>query len=295
MKQLGLRILICCLGLGFVPGVNAETVTIAYLQDGLSELQKTEKQVAFKLWAEELTGKGKFEVVILPVTTMSRMSALIKAKAVNFAILNTVHFLNHRDELQEYFDRTIWAVQRTASLYEEYIVVTGKEKNIEKIAQLAGKRFSIAKDRLLMNFYLDYLILKAGYPVSAGFFKKVKETYTASQAVLDVFFGKSDACIVPKHVFDMAVELNPSIMERLKIIHRSGANFIPVLIIGSVFNSDFVNSVLSDSINKIHDSPRGEQIIDLLKIHSAVVIGPEQLAMMSSIYSDYRRLSGSGR
>ncbi|MGR9116565.1 MAG: PhnD/SsuA/transferrin family substrate-binding protein [Gammaproteobacteria bacterium] len=290
MRRQRLIAFVFCLGLCLVTGARAEMVTIAYLQDGLNELQKSEKQVALQLWAEELISEGDFKVKILPINTMSRLQELIKTKAVSYAIINSVHYLKQHKQLIEYLDHNLWAIQRSDALYEEYVIVTRKQKNFKNFKQLSGAIFSIAKDNPLINFYTNYLVLKAGYPATTFFFKKIRNTPTASQAVLDVFFGKSDACIVPRHILDMAVELNPAIMVRLEIIHRSGASFIPVLILGAADNPASINSVFTNSIRRIQESPRGEQIINLFKIHSAVMIGADKLSAMSSIYSEYQRL-----
>lgn len=295
MKRCVFFALIGMLGIsvGYIPVLRAETITIAYLQDGLSDLQKTEKQVALKLWVEELPHKGDYAVKILPVATMARLEALIKARTVNYAILNAVHYLKRHDQLKDYFERNFMAIQRSTSLYEEYLVVTHGHKNINKFNQLIDKHLSIGKDNPLMNFYLEYLVLKSGHPSPDHFFKKIKATSTASQAVLDIYFGNSDACIVPKHILDRAVALNPSIMDRLRIIHRSGANFIPVLVVGAKYNPASVKSGFSQSIESLQGAPGKQQIIDLFNIQAAVMIGPEKLTAMNSIYSEYQRLAGS--
>lgn len=284
--------LLCCLGAicCLASEVQAASpVTIVYLQDGMSELQKTEKQVALQLWVEEMAHEGDLEVEVLPVATVSRLVQLIKLKKVNYVIINSVHYLKH-GELKEFFKQSFWAVQRSNTLYEEYVIVSRKQNNIKGFKQLPNTQLSIAHDGLLMHFYLNYLALKAGYPASKRIFKKIRNTHTASQAVLDVYFGKSDVCIVPRHILNMAVELNPSIMERLNIAHRSGDIFIPVLIIGTTNTPDDVSAAFADAIEVINASPRGEQIINLFKINSIVRIQPEKLAAMSAIYTEFQRL-----
>ena len=61
------------------------------------------------------------------------------------------------------------------------------------------------------------------------FFKEIQDAKTESQAILDVFFSKSDACLVARHVFEDAIELNPAIGKKLKIIHHSKRIYAPAI------------------------------------------------------------------
>lgn len=268
---------------------RSEIITFAYLLDGLNEVQKNENQVGLRIWAEEIAKQGNDEIRIRIVKKFPEMISLIKKKQVNYVMLNTVHYLEHENDLKPLLDHRILALKRSKTLFEQYFVITQEKFIGNQLNNLKGKSLSVSSDNLLMNFYLEYLLLEAGNKPSKRFFKSIKDTKTASQAVLDVYFNKSMACIVPKHILDMTAELNPAILTRIKTLHQSDRIFIPVLIVTVADNPEAMNQTIFDSILNIKSTPRGRQIIDLFKIDSVVEIEHEKLDAMKGIFHQFKR------
>ena len=100
------------------------------------------------------------------------------------------------------------------------------------------------------------------------YFKVIREAKTESQSILDVFFGYSDVCIVAKHVFDNAIELNPAIRDGVKVIHHSGEIFIPAIYIAFNNASDISLTRFAEGMDKLHNTVRGQQMLDLFGVHA---------------------------
>jgi ABC-type phosphate/phosphonate transport system substrate-binding protein len=139
-------------------------------------------------------------------------------------------------------------------------------------------------------FYLDYIVKKNTGLASDKFFKKIKNTRTDTQAVLDVFFGESDVCLVPQFTLDLVLELNPSIIDKIDLPHRSGADFIPALVLTVPVGSEDITELIRKNLLMLPENTRGQEILSLFKIQGITLISPEALQPMVDIYNDYKKL-----
>ncbi len=268
---------------------NEEQLTLAYLENGLNELSNNKKQMGLQFMADELVKGSDLQMTILSVNTFPEIKRLIKAGKIDYLILNSFYYISHHDFLHQFFTAPIWAVQRGIADKENYILVGQKHTPAQDLKQLQGKRLSFHPQYLLMKFYLKYLIKQSSSLDIDDFFKNLKHTRTASQAILDVFFGISDVCIVPKHIFELTADLNPAIKQKLSIVHQSGEKFLPVLIFDfnrTVSSHEHINNNLST----IGNSVRGRQLLEMLNIEAIKITNPEQLQPMRELFYSYKAL-----
>ncbi len=266
-------------------------MTTIYLQNGLNELSKNEKQMGLQLLSNELIKDSGMTMVVKPVNTFEKIQQLIKAGEIDYAILNSFHYLKHFDYLHQVANKSLWTIQRGPNSTEKYIIVANKDLKNKTIGQLSGASLSFYPHYLLMNFYLDFTIKQSSGLTREQFFKKMKHTKTASQAILDVFFGISELAIVPRFVFDLTVELNPAIKQQLVIIHQSKETFFPVLIFN--FNSrhpPFIKKMVNNNLTTLDDKARGKQILDMFNIRSIKPINFDQLQSMRLLFQQYTLL-----
>jgi len=268
-----------------------QKVTLAYLENGLSELNENEKQIALQLLANEIIKDSRLHMLIKPVSTFSEIKHLINKAEIDYVILNSFHYITHYDFLTQFITPPIWAIQRGPKERENYILVANKRFSGFKISQLRNTTISLHKQYLLMNFYLDYLVKKQSKQNSTQFFKRLNYTKTASKAVLDVYFGKSDVCIVPEHIYNLTIDLNPAIKQELAIIHQSNEQFLPVLFFNFKRNDSLVNSIVNNNISNISNTVRGQQILEMFNIEEVKRTTPHQLQPMRTLFNNYQALS----
>ncbi|MFW5444421.1 MAG: phosphate/phosphite/phosphonate ABC transporter substrate-binding protein [Methylococcaceae bacterium] len=266
-------------------------VTLAYLENGLKELKNNEKQVALQLLANELIIDSGLQMNVIPMRTFSEMQESIEDGDIDYVIFNSFHFLSHYDFLQDYFVAPLLAIKRGPSDRENFIIVANKQYADMDLNSLRNKTLSLHPQYLLMKFYLAYLIKQSSGLDYKQFFNKIKHTKTASQAVLDVYFGISDLCIIPKHIFDLTVDLNPAIMKKLVILHQSEEQFFPVLVFSFKHLDGSVRNLINRNLSELNQSVRGEQILDMFNIQSINPVTLEQLQPMRILFQNYQTLS----
>lgn len=267
-----------------------DDLTLAYLENGLNELSNNKKQLGLQFMADELVKGSDLHMSILSVNTFSEIKRLIKSGEIDYLILNSFYYISHYDFLHQFFKDSIWAVQRGMADKENYILVTSNKYADQNLKQLKGKSISFHPQYLLMKLYLKYLIKQSNGLDIASFFKKIKHTRTASQAILDVFFGVSDVCIVPKHIFELTADLNPAIKQKLSVFHQSGEKFLPVLIF-DLSHTIPSHKHIHKNLSTISNTVRGRQLLEMLNIEAIRLTDLEQLKPMRELFHSYNALS----
>ena len=269
---------------------SGQDISFAYLEKGLTELKDNEKQIALQLMANELTRNTDLHISIKPVFTFAEMQDLIQKESIDYAILNSFHYLNHYGFFQQFISEPVWGVQRSEFELESYVIVAQKKYADKAIKSFSNKQLSSHQPYLLMNFYLDYWVNKSTGQQTQQFFKKIKYVKTASQAVLDVYFKSSDLCIVPKHIFDLTVDLNPAILKRLTIIHQSESLFSPVLTFTFKHVDPLIKQALNNNFVNFGQTPRSQQILEMFNFQAIKPITLKQLTPMYTLFKNHQAL-----
>lgn len=277
--------LIAILALSFVNDSRAaERISIAYLKEGLAELNKSEKLIALQMWSDDYASSHNSTAEIFGIDSFTQLMKEMELHKVDFVLLNTGMFLEQYEKLKPYMASEIYAIQRTEDLYEDYIIIVKNSSSLKTLADLNHKRFSFTGEHVLFNHYLEYLTFHANGQKPNKFFKLIRESPTASQSVLDVFFGSSDACLVPRHIYNMAAALNPGILRELTIIHSSGPIFIPAVLLSLNHTPEATRQEFGQFLTETHNSVRGRQIFDLFKIMRIIQVNLDQFQPMFKFY-----------
>lgn len=264
--------------------VRAEKISIVYLTEGIAEFKKTEKMAALQVWGEEIASQNQLEAEARIIGTLEELMREVQAKRVHFALMSTAQYLMRYQEIKSYVAPEMYAVTRTDELYEDYIIVSKANSPVKSLADLKHKHVSLVKDYLLVKQYLKYLTLKTNKQDPEQFFKKVHETPTSFQALLDVYFKRSDACLVPRIAYMMAGELNPEIFEQLSVIHNSKKMFIPAVVLTFNSTQSETRAILAQYFLEAQFSVHGQQILDLFKVKHFIQIDEKQLQPMLELY-----------
>jgi ABC-type phosphate/phosphonate transport system substrate-binding protein len=236
------------------------------------------------MWGEEVARQNHITAEVRSIDTTAELIKGIKLNQINFALLNTGSFIKLYQQLKPQLKPEIYAVSRTEDLYEDYLILVKKSSTIKSINDLRSKRFSYSADHILYSHYLTHLISQLTGQQPKQFFKQILQPDTASQSVLSVYFGNSDACLIPRHIFMMTATMNPALSNELAIIHSSGPIFIPAVVLA--FNS--VSTELQSSFGKdlldSKNSTRGKQILDLFRIDHLVQVDVAQFQPMFAFF-----------
>lgn len=178
------------------------------------------------------------------------------------------------------------------SFSERYVALAREEGGMKKLGDLRGCKLIIHEsDRLSLAVpWLDVLLLREGINgASTGFFGDVARERKLSSAVLRVFFGQWDACIVTLNGFHGMAELNPQVGSRLRVIETSPP-FIPTIFSFRKGFQSMGNERVFDAILHLNESVAGRQILQVFQADRMARVSPNQLESSLELLAERERL-----
>ena len=106
---------------------------------------------------------------------------------------------------------------------EELLLVVREESGIANLAGLRGRSMILwdSPSTSLAEPWLSVMLWRGGLDSPARLLGRVTRSSKLSQAVLPVFFGQADACMVTRRGLDTMAELNPQLSRKLKVLIAS--------------------------------------------------------------------------
>ena len=183
---------------------------------------------------------------------------------------------------------TIW---RNGKKFVKFLVLADTEDLKNGLAGLKNKKLSVLKSNAMGTMFLDTHLMKAGFSASDVFFSSIQERGKESQAILDVFFGQAEVCIVTDAAFNTMKEMNPQVGRKLRIIAESPELISSIGFFRPDWPPDYKKRVIegmrSDALKR-HE--RGRQIMLLFNIEKIDLITDDQLESTRKLLADYDRL-----
>jgi ABC-type phosphate/phosphonate transport system substrate-binding protein len=109
-----------------------------------------------------------------------------------------------------------------------------------------------------------------------AFFGGVSRVKNPSQAVLPVFFGKADLCVVTRARWEMLAELNPQVLQKMRVVAESDPllTFVLGFRVGA---KDAEKDRLLEELFGLHATKRGKQVLTMTRTKQIVPLQEEWL------------------
>ena len=282
-------ILLILLIFGFCKADN-ETNRFAVLTDGLAYMHNKDVKIAIKVWLNELANEDyDKEIVFDFYDTKEEILDKFSKGNVEYLTLNSMHYLENKGKLDPNI-KDLYVFLGTKDDYISYVLVTKNSDKIKSIKDLKNRTLGVQKSEYMVLLYIDHTLLNSKLPVHQNFFSEIESYDKNSRVLMKLFFNKTDACIVPQHTWDMMCEMNPQIAKKLKVLDRSEKIFVPALSLVSKKMNDKLYQVHQDNAKKLRDSPKGQQILTLLKSKMYKSVDKAFLDPMVDYYQEYLAL-----
>lgn len=151
--------------------------------------------------------------------------------------------------------------------WDHYLVLVRGDKGYHGLADLQGRRLGIHSGlrACLAEPWLEVSLNDARLPRGASFFEHIERESKLTRAVLPVFFGKLDACLVTRSGFEAMKELNPQLGRQLTTLLKSE----PVVTMVLAFRADYEPpyfAKLEQALASMHESAAGRQMLTIFQI-----------------------------
>ena len=177
-------------------------------------------RAAMQVWLKRISEEFGLTLVYPPSVfePFTSLAAALRNDALDGLISNIFEYR----QVMSLLDRStiVIPVQKNRL---RYVLVTRAGDNTKNLAALRARKLLVLDNLYtsLAPVWLSNTLDEAGYPQPQTFFAAVTKPTRATQAILPVFFGQADACLVTEHAFLTLCELNPQVGLRLKPILTS--------------------------------------------------------------------------
>nr|WP_320192148.1 PhnD/SsuA/transferrin family substrate-binding protein [uncultured Desulfobacter sp.] len=274
------------------PVQSEEIVHIGFSRSIVGSINENDTMAAVKLWSTKLVGTDEFPVNVQPKIYEGgkEIEIALKKGMIDLINLSVVEFF----DLQHLIDREplIVAVYGD-SITVEYLLLARKESRFADIKDLKGGFLKLSKNArtVLSTIWLNVKLADAGLPTAEQFFDKMVSANKISAALLPVFFGKADACLVTRRGFDTMAELNPQISHQLKIMAASKA-YVPGFLGFRKNYQSRVKTIMLNNIENWDQTPAGGQILTIFQMNDITFQSFESLGPTMELIKEHRRLFG---
>lgn len=124
--------------------------------------------------------------------------------------------------------------------------------------------------------WLEATLLEQGLGEAARHFGTIDLVTKPSRAVLPVFFGQRDACLLTRGAYETMVELNPQVGRALAVVASSPTLQHSVILLDRRHDPAFRPMVL-EALLTLHETARGQQVLSLFGRERLVEAAPETL------------------
>ncbi len=216
-------------------------------------------------YLEEQTGRP---VELVQRRTYAETNDLIRRGDVELAFVCTSAYVAGHDSFgMELLVAPV--VQGEIVYYSELIVAA--DSPAKSIADLRGGVFAFTDP---MSFtgrvYPAYLVQQLGETPEL-FFARTFYTYSHDDAIRAVAQGLADGAAVDSLVLQLALDRNPGLRERIKIIDRSPPFGIPPVVVGPGVRPQ-QRALLAEMLEHTHEDPEGAAALAALGIERFVPI-----------------------
>lgn len=295
-----LRYILLCIALTCLlfagSGVVANDKKLDPIQVGgslgsLNDRSITDAEIAFQVVFNELLSEVNESFNLKIYENQNQLFDKFKQGTIQAILTSSLNFI----ELENLIHPTArYSVQFGDELKQNYLVLVRRDDNMTHLSQLRNKILSLGESHQVGKLFLDVELLKQELPVSDIFFKEIHRVKGDNTSIIDLYFGKIDAAVVPKYNYIIAQSLNPQIKNRMEILTESEPMIHQAVGIRHDFSQkridNFEPSILTDK-----PSRRLKYVLDTFGIVRLHKINKETLNEVRSLQREYTRLIGNKR
>jgi phosphonate transport system substrate-binding protein len=224
----------------------------------------------------------------------SEFDSMLRDSGTRMMVLDSSRFL----ALEDRAIKPHFVTAERGQVGKQYLLLTKRDSGLNTLADLKQKEILVYEvaNTTQGRFWLETLLLEHGHGTPTGYFARIDGVGKPSSAVLPVFFGRKQACIVDRAGFDLMTELNPQVGKSIQVV-ASSERLLDSLI--CLRESDWgpgrFREDLIQTLAELHREPAGAQVLTLFKTDQLVPFDEKQLATMRALQATHQRLSKEAR
>jgi len=266
---------------------SSKVLRLGLVDNLFAGVNQTDAEAALQVWVSSLAktmtrGYTTERMIFLDRSSMMRA---VRDGQVHLVAMTSLDYIEVRDDIS--IEPSLVGIQMGGQVLLQYTLLVQRDANIRSLEQLKHRKIVVGTqdEGRLAQMWLDVLLLRKGLPESRDYVS-IAKVDKALKALLQVFFGHADACIVTDGARKTMAELNPQIIEHLEVLNRS-SKLLPSI---TCFCSDSdvnIQRILLDSALKLHQETEGQQVLTLFHVERCDLFRPSYLENTEALVEEY--------
>lgn len=273
---------LCCLTIP--PAWSTEFLHIGFYTPAIRDASKADLRASLGIWTEEVGKPFGVRILSFMYDDIVAMRGAVDRREI--------HFINAPGmELAELFgpgEIHRGYARRLHGIDEGLVLVVNKTSAIQDFADLGGKRVSRLSADRLSDYWLDVQCLKSGAQECREYLQ-LHEEKRDIQSVYSVFFGRADAALVRLSTLRTAIDLNPQVGQRLKVLTEWKAKAIYFGMM-TRHTEERYRGLILNSAQEALKTPRGQQLLELFKTDYLEAVDADALKPYWTLLREYQEL-----
>lgn len=268
-----------------VPG----ELRMAFSQQLFREFNPADGLAATKAWLQSLT-KRYSAIQTNRTFLLEDLPAIEKATQrheFDLVMVLAVEFLElkHRTPLSPWF-----TFRRGGPAGLELVLLT-PANGAGSLGQLRGKRLVVysAEHSELAALWIETLLQERYQVRLPEFFGSVTTDLKPTKAVLPVFFGQRDGCIVTRDAFNVMSEMNPQVARQLAVRDSSPPLLAAVLCANQHSDPELLRQIHS-ALTTAHEDTAAKQILTTFRIEKLDPFDPQLFENVNQLVQKHAQL-----
>lgn len=273
--------------------LDRDTLRVVFSPDKFSSVNRNDALASFKAWIETMGRRRGLRLQVQADTyeSLDELRQMLRSRTADLLIVRGTQLL----ELGA--DRALvdplFMPARGNVVQQRYLLLTRRDRHLT-LTGLRGKQvlFLNSLDASLSRAWVEDLLRKGGLEALDSFIPGSQDVARASAAILPVYFGKADACVVDEGSFKVMRELNPQLGQTLEAALTSPAYLETV--IGIRHDYARHRTDLIEGLAELHDEAAGRQILMVFRIDRLLPFEDRALDSVRELRTAVTRSPGGG-
>jgi len=293
----GLHLMLCLILVGpflraeSIPELQTQQITVGLMRSSFNRVNENDAKAAINALTGEIGRKLGYQITtrIEAFDSQADYAAALRAGQIQIVLASFWDLLVMDQVDKVDIAYTTMVGGRTDAAW----LLLAREGTTASVAALQAKSVLVVHNSSehLGIPWMGTLLREQNLGAPDHFFQSFQTVPKASAAILPVFFGKADACIVDEVSLAVMSALNPQIARRLVVVARSEP--LANAVVGLV-PSHWPSRQLYDDVRRqfglLEDEPAGRQLLLLFNYDRLVPYEPAQMENLRTLFRRFQRL-----
>lgn len=268
---------------------SKEGLAIIY-KKGLASIDNKDVRLAVNLLQQEVFSKSKHKINTEFSNDLNHTIQEFQKSKIDIFSLDFIYYLKNYKKINPYVGGRWVLLEKKDNKFREFYLIANKKSKINSLKDLKSKTVGLVKNDSMQELYLNTLLLEDLHTSSEKYLNKIKYYTKPSRALIKLFFNQIDACIVSKYSWNTAIELNPQLKKKLKIIKHSKDIFPPVVLTLIHKNSPYFSKLYEEFVFTSQMNVKTKEILRMYQTVQSMKLGQNDIEPILQYFDKYKKL-----